>query len=73
MADCTDCNGACCKRVDLKTHEIIRCQYLTDEDLCGIYEIRPIACRLDDTFTPEEVGLIHCAVAKRSVEERIPW
>lgn len=69
---CDDCGGACCKRVDLETREIIRCQYLTDEDLCSIYEDRPIACRLDPRFVPTNIAEAHCALSKMSIDMSLP-
>ncbi len=43
-----ECGAACCKNV--MQHKggqwiVGRCQYLTDENLCGIYETRPEDCR----------------------------
>lgn len=70
--DCADCHGACCKRVDIETREIHRCQYLTDDDLCSIYEDRPIACRLDSRFCSDYFKQVHCQLNKASVELLIP-
>ena len=69
---CVDCHGACCKRVDIETREIHRCQYLTDDDLCSIYEDRPIACRLDSRFCSDYFIQMHCQFNQASVALVIP-
>ena len=71
MIEC-DCRGACCKRVDIETRQIHRCQYLTDDDLCSIYEDRPIACRLDSSFYSDAFKWAHCRLAKESIDNLLP-
>jgi len=45
---CTKC-GACCRLAGVAIPELDRgddvCRHLTEENLCGIYEKRPILCR----------------------------
>jgi Fe-S-cluster containining protein len=45
---CTKC-GACCRIVGVAVPELDRgdgaCRHLTEENLCGIYEKRPLLCR----------------------------
>jgi Fe-S-cluster containining protein len=69
--DCKNCNGACCKRVDRDTKEIHACQYLTEDNLCSIYEHRPIACRLDIRFHDAYSLEIHCRSSKLSMSKLI--
>ena len=64
---CNDCNGACCKRINIKTKEIHKCFYLTEDNLCSIYEDRPIACRLDSRFYTNIFIQLHCTIAKASI------
>ena len=71
--DCSHCISACCKRVDLNTHELHYCQYLApDGASCSIYEDRPIACRLDPRWTPPSMIRDHCHACQLSVQQRIP-
>lgn len=69
---CDGCGAACCKRVDIDTHEVHRCQYLTDDDQCSIYDRRPIACQLDDAFYSDAFREIHCQLAKGSINHEVP-
>jgi Fe-S-cluster containining protein len=69
--DCESCNGSCCKRVDRDTKEIHACQYLTEDNLCSIYEHRPIACRLDIRFHDAYSLEIHCRSSKLSMSKLI--
>ena len=64
---CNDCNGACCKRINIKTKEIHKCFYLTEDNLCSIYEDRPIACRLDSRYYDDMFIKMHCKMAKESI------
>ena len=69
--DCKDCHGACCKRIDRETFEVIRCQYLNEDDLCSVYESRPITCRLDESFMSEEFALQNCELAQASIKHSV--
>jgi len=47
MIECTRC-GACCVAPDISSIGKplgVRCQHLTADNLCGIYENRPDICR----------------------------
>lgn len=51
MFECDKC-GVCCKHIRLSNHsELDRgdgvCKHLTAENLCAIYESRPIFCNVD--------------------------
>lgn len=55
---CQRC-GACCKLVGLSVIPEVRelakentdaCRYLTPDDLCSIYEERPIYCQVDGSY-----------------------
>ena len=70
--DCAKCTGACCKRVDLVTGEVHRCQYLSEDNSCNIYEDRPIACRLDKAWTTEHMKQVHCTACQLSEWHKIP-
>jgi Fe-S-cluster containining protein len=39
--NCTQC-GACCRALN--------CQYLTKDNLCSIYEQRPLICNIDKGY-----------------------
>ncbi len=39
--ECEQC-GLCCKKVN--------CVHLTKDNLCGIYETRPIVCNVDEGY-----------------------
>lgn len=47
---CDKC-GACCKNLSIIFMELDRgggvCKYLTDDNLCSIYDNRPVFCRSD--------------------------
>jgi len=54
--ECIKC-GTCCIAADISTLNKplgVRCQYLTDDNLCSIYEQRPRICR---DYKPDEVCL----------------
>lgn len=70
--DCSECTGACCKRVDFKTRKVYRCQHLADDNSCEIYEDRPIACRLDKRWTPLPLLKAHCTTCQLSEWNRLP-
>jgi Fe-S-cluster containining protein len=63
---CTAC-GACCRRLNLVpapmlraaglNHVAGRCEHLTADNLCGIYETRPDLCRVDTMI--ERLGMPH--------------
>ena len=66
--ECVKC-GACCIAADISTLNKplgVRCQYLTDDNLCGIYEQRPQVCR---DYKPDEVCLAIRGL--KSQEERV--
>ncbi len=61
MYPCTKC-GCCCKRVNVavertkdieglefpyKWDETGRCEMLTDDNLCSVYDDRPLLCNID--------------------------
>lgn len=54
MFKCDKC-GACCRHVNLSSlYQILDrgdgiCKYL-DNNLCTIYEKRPLLCRIDDSY-----------------------
>ena len=66
-----DCQGACCKRINLKTRKVEQCSHLTDENMCDIYDDRPIACRIDEYNSPAMTAL-HCRVCKVSLQTDTP-
>lgn len=66
---CENCNGSCCKRVDQKTREIYSCQYLDENNLCSIFEYRPIACRLDNRYHSKLGINFHCQVSQLSLSK----
>lgn len=41
MFPCSRC-GACCR--------VINCQFLTSDNLCSIYAMRPFLCRVDSVY-----------------------
>jgi hypothetical protein len=41
MFNCEKC-GACCR--------VIKCKHLTKDNLCDIYSIRPLICRVDEMY-----------------------
>lgn len=49
--DCVQC-GACCRKVGDLSRTLDRgdgvCRHLTAENLCAVYEIRPLLCRVDE-------------------------
>lgn len=55
--NCTKC-GLCCKyltKEHLKRHNLPEspkggCGYLKEDNTCGIYETRPLICRIDEGF-----------------------
>jgi len=66
-----DCQGACCKRINLKTREVETCSYLTEENLCSIFDDRPIACRIEQYNSPGMTAL-HCRLCKVSLQTGTP-
>ena len=60
---CTKC-GACCSGINLMNYNINywgislnkegNCTNLTDEKTCGIYEDRPLICRIEELFDRKE-------------------
>jgi len=65
---CIQC-GMCCKRYNPTTKSIDRCQYLQADDQCGIYEDRPIACRLD--HMSDDLKTTHCNISIMSIQNKI--
>jgi Fe-S-cluster containining protein len=65
-----ECNGACCKRINLETNEVEACHYLTDDNLCSIYEDRPIACRIAE-YNTSEMTAMHCYLCTLSLKMRV--
>ena len=59
----------CCKRYDPDTNDIVRCQYLQEDDQCSIYEERPIACRLD--YMSDALKTTHCNISIMSIQNKI--
>ena len=45
---CQKC-GACCRAT--------KCTHLTEDGLCGIYEDRPLECRVDDKYDSMSTNL----------------
>ena len=70
--DCSKCTGACCKRVDLISRKVHQCQHLADDNSCMIYEDRPIACRMDERWTPRSMLKAHCTTCQLSEWKKIP-
>lgn len=66
-----DCQGACCKRINLETREVEQCSHLTEENLCDIYEERPIACRIAEYNSPVMTAL-HCRLCRASIATGTP-
>jgi len=66
--ECIKC-GTCCIAADISTLNKplgVKCQYLTNDNLCSIYEERPKVCR---DYEPDEVCL---SIRKlKSQEERV--
>ena len=65
--ECAKC-GTCCIAPDISTRNKpigVRCQYLTDDNLCSIYERRPKVCR---NYEPDEVCL---AIRGLNAQERV--
>lgn len=56
MIDCTNCKAYCCRHVGRFTYmkEYDRgdgvCKYLTEDNLCAIYEGRPDICNTDKMY-----------------------
>ena len=66
--ECIKC-AMCCKRWNPKTKQVDTCQYLGDDDLCTIYEDRPIACRLD--YMSDSFKTMHCNMSITSIQLEI--
>lgn len=65
--ECFKC-GICCIAADISTLGKplrVRCQFLTPENLCSIYETRPAVCR---SYQPDEVCVLLQSVPE---EERV--
>ena len=67
--ECIQC-GMCCKRYDPETDSIMSCQYLQEDNSCGIYETRPIACRMD-WHGPSQAKIDHCNLAIMSIQQKM--
>jgi Fe-S-cluster containining protein len=59
----------CCQRYDKENDVVVSCQHLQEDKSCGIYEDRPIACRLD--FMENNSKISHCNVAISSIQLRM--
>ncbi len=72
--ECIKC-GRCCQRYNGETKKVESCQYLQKDNTCGIYENRPIACKLDHFSNRAKINHCHIAIAsielKRTLEEVI--
>ena len=66
--ECIKC-GMCCQRYDKENDVVVSCQHLQEDKSCGIYEDRPIACRLD--FMENNSKISHCNVAISSIQLRM--
>ncbi len=65
--ECVKC-GTCCIAPDISTLNKpidVRCRYLTDDNLCSIYERRPKVCQ---DYKPDEVCL---AIRGLNEQERV--
>ncbi len=65
--ECTKC-GACCIAPDISSLNKpagVRCQHLTDENLCAIYDKRPEVCRV---YQVDETCL---QIQAATLEERV--
>jgi uncharacterized protein len=65
--ECTRC-GACCIAPDISTTNKPagqRCEHLTEDLLCGIYDHRPDVCR---RYQPDEICLM---IAAPTLAERV--
>lgn len=65
--ECLKC-GACCTAFDiseLKKEAGVRCENLTPENTCGIYETRPWGCK---GYKPDELCVLFSTL---NMEERI--
>ena len=63
--ECIKC-AMCCKRWNPKTKQVDSCQYLGDDNLCMIYDERPIACKLD--YMSDPLKTVHCNMSIMSVQ-----
>lgn len=63
--ECIKC-GRCCQRYNGETKEVESCQHLQEDYSCGIYEDRPIACKLDHFSNNAKIN--HCNIAIASIE-----
>ena len=63
--ECIKC-GRCCQRYNGETKEIDSCQYLQEDYTCGIYEDRPIACKLYNLSNNAKIN--HCNISIASIE-----
>ena len=67
--ECIKC-GMCCMRYEPSTDSIVRCQYLQIEDnLCSIYEDRPIACKLG--HMSDSLKTTHCNISIMSIQNKM--
>jgi Fe-S-cluster containining protein len=65
--ECIKC-GMCCQRYDKENDVIVSCQHLQEDKSCGIYEDRPLACRLD--FMDNNSKINHCNICIASITLR---
>lgn len=71
---CTSC-GACCRRAGLIESWVASgyaepggpCKFLTNDNLCAIYETRPDCCRMDATYEQMPEG------AKLGWQNYVSW
>ena len=63
--ECIKC-AMCCKRWNSITKQVDSCQYLGEDDLCTIYDERPIACKLD--YMSNSSKIFHCNMSIMSVQ-----
>ena len=66
--ECIQC-GMCCRQYNPDEDRIEVCQHLQEDNTCGIYEDRPIACRL--RFLSDELKYRHCSMAIVSIQQRL--
>ncbi len=63
--ECIKC-AMCCKRWNPETKQVDSCQHLGDDNLCMIYDERPIACKLD--YMSDPLKTVHCNMSIMSVQ-----
>jgi Fe-S-cluster containining protein len=66
--ECIKC-GMCCRQYNPETDSVEECQHLQKDNTCGIYEDRPIACKLQ--FLSDDLKYRHCSMAIISIQQRL--